>query len=469
MDITKQTMSVESYTRYFVKKIVKDEKYRTNNDLQTAGNEFYTLLQRFAQEGDREDVRTPFKIMKDEFMNEWKTSTRDTRAELIRRLFGVLDVVHEECQQSVQYRINGTEVSERILEEFRLRLMKMVVGDTWKEALPLRLEALKRMHRYRNRELEGYSTNHLHKNTLKHRAKHLTVKKLKKTVIGHSTSSWTAVFNDLLLSSGSRLAPLLFSILDENQVMEEQLGNQQMKTSDGGLRTPSTKSVQSCSSGGSSSNRMVQVASAEGEKETIVPQYYKSLNSDLNAKLQLLKRHGRTDGGGGVSRIKDNMSEESGGGGGGLNTSIHNEEESLTSSRSEENVDGPNGAVTPFFDETPPPWSQFNGGLNSPAQFGLSNGELRYSNKEGLKLQQSNAELVHSSSAKVHKAEVQDRGIKKSASYQASGFSFTPQTNLSFHQQQQQSTLNDNIKELESFQVMNQSNGIKYSYPDNSH
>lgn len=53
MDISKQTMSVEGYTRYFVKKIVKDEKYREVSDLQSAGYEFYTLLQRFAQEGDR--------------------------------------------------------------------------------------------------------------------------------------------------------------------------------------------------------------------------------------------------------------------------------------------------------------------------------------------------------------------------------------------------------------------------------
>lgn len=63
---------------------------------------------------DREDVRTPFKIMKDEFMNEWKNSNSSTKDELIRRLFGILDVVHEECQQSVQHRINGENPLSRI-------------------------------------------------------------------------------------------------------------------------------------------------------------------------------------------------------------------------------------------------------------------------------------------------------------------------------------------------------------------
>ena len=60
---------------------------------------------------DREDVRTPFKIMKDEFVNEWRhSSSSDIREELIRRLFGVLDIVHEECQSSVQNCVNGESV-----------------------------------------------------------------------------------------------------------------------------------------------------------------------------------------------------------------------------------------------------------------------------------------------------------------------------------------------------------------------
>ena len=121
MQGAQQTLSVEDYTRHFVKKIVKDEKYRDPSELHNAGMTFYSLLQRFVREGDRffqrgleghcgfhrEDVRTPFKIMKDEFMNEWRASCRDARDELIRRLFCVLDIVHEECQNSVQNCVNG--------------------------------------------------------------------------------------------------------------------------------------------------------------------------------------------------------------------------------------------------------------------------------------------------------------------------------------------------------------------------
>lgn len=239
MDPTKRVMSVEDYTNFFMKKLIGEAKYEEDMELHEAGLEFYTLLQSFANEGDRypltplttlttpclrEDVRTPFKILKDVVISAWKISSEDSKKELIRRVFGILDVVHEECQSSVQFRINGTEVSCKILEELRLRLMKMVVGETWKEALPLRLEALKRMYHYWNREITHFSTKEVSKGgQLKQPVKNLTVEKLKRTVVGHSTSSWTEVFNDLLLSSGSTLAPLLLNILEENLSMEEQL------------------------------------------------------------------------------------------------------------------------------------------------------------------------------------------------------------------------------------------------------
>eukprot|EP00210_Caulerpa_lentillifera_P007481 g7147.t1 len=312
MDNSQRVMSVEDYTKYFIKKIVKDEKFRADDDLKEAGLEFYNLLQSFAQEGDREDVRTPFKIMKDEVISEWRTVQREMRAELIRRVFGILDVVHEQCQESVQHRINGTEVSYTILEELRLRMMKMVTGETWKEAVPLRLEAMKRMHRYRVREIEANFTTESKKSVLKQKTKHLTVKKLKWSVVGHhhSLASWTDVFNELLLSSGSRLAPLLFAILDENQLMEKKLGMRKLigseETSHFTSITLRELSMKSCSSGGSSSCTQVIPEETNEDKEA-VPQYYKSLNSDLNAKLKLFKQQGRID----EVIVRDGLSEVS--------------------------------------------------------------------------------------------------------------------------------------------------------------
>lgn len=128
---------------------------------------------------------------------------------------------------------------------------------------------------------------------LKHKTRHLAVKKLKRTVIGPPKTSWTAIFNDLLLSSGSKLAPLLFSILDENQAMEDHLLSiEQPKHTD---ILNQRGCVYSAKSGSSVSSSSVRPGS---EPENYLPAadeeapYYKSLNSDLNAKLQQFKQRG---------------------------------------------------------------------------------------------------------------------------------------------------------------------------------
>jgi len=395
MQGTHQTLSVEDYARYFVKKIVKDERYRDPSELHNAGMTFYSLLQRFAREGDREDVRTPFKIMKDEFMNEWRASCRESRDELIRRLFGVLDIVHEECQNSVQNCVNGTEVSATILEEFRLRLQKMVVGDTWKDALPLRIEALKHMHKYRNRELDGYYTQETRKHTLKHRARHLTVKKLKRSVIGPAKTSWTAVFNDLLLSSGARLAPLLFAILEENQIMEDHLLSiEDPKHTDICSQRESMFSTKSGSSVSSSSVK----PSSEAENslpatDEEAPYYFKSLNSDLNAKLKRLKQSG-------LAHIITKAREAAHENAEAFERRHHHrliEEGSMTSksdfSVSRELPPGVQRSLTPFMDEPPPPWDLHDQFASLQLSDGLGRGET---SSEDLGHSHG---LVHSSSA----------------------------------------------------------------------
>lgn len=427
MQGTQQTLSVEDYTRYFVKKIVKDEKYRDPSELHNAGMTFYSLLQRFAREGDREDVRTPFKIMKDEFMNEWRASCRDARDELIRRLFCVLDIVHEECQNSVQNCVNGTEVSTTILEEFRLRLMKMVVGDAWKDALPLRIEALKHMHKYRNRELDGYYTQDSRKHRLKHRARHITVKKLKRTVVGPPKTSWTAVFNDLLLSSGAKLAPLLFAILDENQTMEDHLLSiEHPKQTDVCSQRGSMFSAKSGSSVSSSSVK----PSSEAENslpaaDEEAPYYFKSLNSDLNAKLQQLKQQrGLTNV---VTRNRE-AAHEAAEAMERHHNHRHIEEGSMTSKSDFSGRDLPPSAghrsVTPFMDEPPPPWCQPDL-QHQFASLQLSDG-LGQTSSEDLGSHGSRG-LVHSSSAAaVHRMDsTPPRQVHKSPScHSANPFSF---------------------------------------------
>ena len=221
---------------------------------------------------------------------------------------------------------------------------------------------------FRNRELDGYYTQESRKNTLKHRARNLTVKKLKRSVVGPAKTSWTAVFNDLLLSSGSRLAPLLFAILDENQAMEDRLLSiAHPRSTDTGSQRGSMMSVKSGSSVSSSSVRLpssdADVATPATDEEGT--HYFKNLNSDLNAKIQLFRQRG-------LAHITTRTHDESqdGGSGSGVGVGLqhhgssrHTEDDSTTS-RSDDigsrelhvNDSGCQPSLIPFLDEAPPPW-----------------------------------------------------------------------------------------------------------------
>ena len=234
---------------------------------------------------------------------------------------------------------------------------------------------------FRNRELDGYYTQESRKNTLKHRARNLTVKKLKRSVVGPAkTTSWTAVFNDLLLSSGSRLAPLLFAILDENQAMEDRLLSiAHPRSTDTGSQRGSMMSVKSGSSVSSSS---VRVPSSDADVATPATDeegthYFKNLNSELNAKLQLFKQRGLAH----ITARTHDESQDGGSGSGGVgvglqhhSSSRHTEDDSTTS-RSDDigsrdlpvNDSGCQPSLIPFLDEAPPPWQvgEVNGHLSA--------------------------------------------------------------------------------------------------------
>lgn len=215
----KQTVTVEDYSHAFVQKIICGENYSKEAELQAAGKAFYSLLRRLAKDGDREDVRIPFKILKDEFGHEWRQSIKIKQEGLVQRLFRILDYVHDECQANLSHSLQGNALSEMILEEFRLRIAKMVTGETWSDILPMRMAALKRMYTYMLQEMEfikQYSSSHLDRK-IPDKPKLSAMGKFVRNLTGPAKNSWSAVFDDLFLTSGEKLAPLLFSLLDENK------------------------------------------------------------------------------------------------------------------------------------------------------------------------------------------------------------------------------------------------------------
>ncbi|GMH45981.1 hypothetical protein BSKO_13945 [Bryopsis sp. KO-2023] len=242
----RQTVTVEDYSRSFVRKMITEENC-TDEELQQAGKTFYSLLRRLAKDGDREDVRVPFKILKDEFGEEWRSAAKSRQDHLVQRLFKVLDYVHDECQANLNHSLQGNAISEKILEEFRLRIAKMVTGETWSDILPMRLAGLKRMYKYMEQEMEfmtKYSSGNLD-HRIPDKPKISAMGKFVRGLTGPAKNSWSAVFDDLFLTSGAKLAPLLFSLLDENKSLSAALDF------DGGKEHQAKESSKQSSTGGS--------------------------------------------------------------------------------------------------------------------------------------------------------------------------------------------------------------------------
>lgn len=264
----KQTVTVEDYSHSFVQKIICAENYSKEGELQAAGKAFYSLLKRLARDGDREDVRIPFKILKDEFGQEWRDSSKLKQEGLVQRLFRILDYVHDECQANLSHSLQGNVLSEMILEEFRLRIAKMVTGETWVDILPMRMAALKRMYKYMQQEMEfmkQYSSSHLDRK-IPDKPKFSAMGKFVRNLTGPAKNSWSAVFDDLFLTSGEKLAPLLFSLLDENISLTAKVEQISSMSESEDTKNPTSSRVSCPSSGPGSETGTLDVHSVTGKR-----------------------------------------------------------------------------------------------------------------------------------------------------------------------------------------------------------
>lgn len=254
----RHALTVEEYSRQFVRQITEDdERFSDDDELTRTASTMHSLLLRLAQDGDREDVRVPFKILKDEFGNAWREASMARRDGIVHRLFRILDVVHASCVKALVSEFTSAEALSPtmssgspstssacstaffcatsngvILEELRLRVSKMVAGDTWDGILPMRLAALKRMHKYNSRELEacGFGEAARGGSPLKG-CKKLTNSKFVRAVTGGSPAmcTWAAAFDELFSKPGNKLAPLLTALLEENARLADELESERFR------------------------------------------------------------------------------------------------------------------------------------------------------------------------------------------------------------------------------------------------
>lgn len=225
---TRTPVTVEQYSQQFFAKVLRkgfahDEK--ENNKL--SARHFLNLAKKLAAAGEREDVKVPLRVLRDEIANVYKTYPRSTRDGAVEQLFQLYDGLNEELRHDALSRNVVSEEENKqvdmIYEELRLRVYLLVTGETWQKLPQLKMIALKKLYKYMMEEIAlsrtGSGPRIVHSVS---KTRQLS-RKISHKIVGPDARTWENVFADLCKASGTKLVPLIRNLLDEVDVLQMKL------------------------------------------------------------------------------------------------------------------------------------------------------------------------------------------------------------------------------------------------------
>lgn len=114
-----------------------------------AGRNLLVLLQKLLAAGERSDVGIPLRVLRDVITQTYKETPRSVRRakDPVEKLFQLFDQLEIEAQS-----VARPGQQDVVMEELRLRIYKLVVGDTWETLPELRMMALRRFYNYVQKE-----------------------------------------------------------------------------------------------------------------------------------------------------------------------------------------------------------------------------------------------------------------------------------------------------------------------------
>ena len=130
-----------SSTRFFAKYLKSDFGKTQEDNLRVASERFYGLLKKVEAAGEREDVAVPLRTLRDEILSANNRGGKEDRMHAVERLFQLFDGVNDLSNQR-------PHESQIVMEELRLRIFKLVTGETWEPYPALKLIALHRLRKY---------------------------------------------------------------------------------------------------------------------------------------------------------------------------------------------------------------------------------------------------------------------------------------------------------------------------------
>ena len=225
---TRTPVTVEQYSQQFFAKVLRNgfaPEEKENSKL--AAKHLFNLAKKLAAAGEREDVKVPLRVLRDEIANVYKTYPRSTRDGAVELLFQLYDGLNEELRNNHLHRNvvseDETKQMEMIYEELRLRVYLLVTGETWQKLPQLKMIALKRLYRYMMEEIAmsrtGSGPRIVHSVS---KTRQLS-RKISHKIVGPDARTWEYVFADLCKASGTKLVPLIRNLLDEVDVLQMKL------------------------------------------------------------------------------------------------------------------------------------------------------------------------------------------------------------------------------------------------------
>merc|ERR1719230_1685118 len=207
-------VSVEDYSLQFFAKYLKSDFGKTaEENLRVAAERFYGLLKKVEAAGEREDVAVPLRTLRDEITSANNRGGKEDRMRSVERLFQLYDGVNDIGNQ----RINESAV---VLEELRLRIFKLVTGETWEPFPSLKLMALHRMRKYVVAE-QSASRSHGPRVVATPTRGQLMSRRISSKLVKPTCTSWEALWNDLEKASSQKMFVLVKVLIEEVETMKK--------------------------------------------------------------------------------------------------------------------------------------------------------------------------------------------------------------------------------------------------------
>eukprot|EP00891_Asterochloris_glomerata_P003438 jgi/Astpho2/3438/fgenesh1_pg.00055_%23_7_t len=187
------------------------------------GDELFAQIRNLVEKGDRDEVKVPMRVLRDEISRVYFSSPQHTRNADVEALFQLYDQMEAMSQSGLrdpEASATDRTVYSVLLAELRARITRMVVGETWEDFPELKLWGLKRMFKYARQERAAEKSGSRKLETAGSGLKLRTLSRKWSGMSAGGEGTWVMAFEDLQRAPASKLFPLVRVLLQADSLTE---------------------------------------------------------------------------------------------------------------------------------------------------------------------------------------------------------------------------------------------------------